>query len=326
MWALLVQDVLVGSLVAFPTRRIGRLSWRHASPHTRDSEEPGPVINKRTLYLAIVFAVVLAVFAASSLMAPKRTVPSSVRVVLASDIEWGHLNPLRGDASPRAGTLWGDRGAPVPCGFLVEFVDGFSSPPHIHPVTYRGVVISGVVHNDVPTAEEVWLPAGSFWTQPAGEVHITAAKGSNNIAYIEIEKGPYLVHPSEDAFERAEVPVKLDVANMPWTDAPGSAPGAKVAALAGNPNDEHLRRSLIKLPAGFEGSVRSQGSTLHVVLIQGRTTHEVTEKSDRQTLESGSYFGSEGEVAHRLSCDAGADCLLYVRTMGAFDVVPASGK
>jgi hypothetical protein len=100
-----------------------------------------------------------------------------------ADIEWGYLNPARGDAGPRAATLWGDRTANVASGFLVKFKDGFSSPPHIHNVTYRGVVISGLVHNDDPKAENMWLPAGSFWTQPAGESHITAAIGKNNIAF-----------------------------------------------------------------------------------------------------------------------------------------------
>ncbi|MEW8217519.1 MAG: DUF4437 domain-containing protein, partial [Candidatus Thiodiazotropha taylori] len=31
------------------------------------------------------------------------------QVVLASEIDWQQLNPARGDKSPQAGTLWGDR-------------------------------------------------------------------------------------------------------------------------------------------------------------------------------------------------------------------------
>ena len=279
----------------------------------------------RTLILACVFVLAIAVFAAATLLNPEKPAYRSVRVVLASEVEWQALNPLRGDKSPRAGTLWGDRGAPVQCGFLVKFVDGFSSPPHIHPVTYRGVVISGLVHNDDPQAEERWLPPGSFWTQPAGEVHITAAKGSNNVAYIEIEKGPYLVHPAKDAFEPPEEPVWMELASMDWIDPPGvpaSADGPEVAALVGNPQDEQLRRSLVKLPAGFAGSVRSNGSTLHAVVIQGRPKHKVAGKTDVKTLEPGSYFGSEGKVAHQVSCGAGEGCLIYVRSQGNFEVIP----
>ena len=123
-------------------------------------------------------------------------------VVLYSEIKSSALNPARGAIGPRAANLWGNRTKAGPTGFLVQFVDGFSSPPHIHNVTYRGMVISGLVHNDDPQAEKMWLPTGSFWTQPAGEVHITAASGSKNLAYIEIDGGPYLVLPSEDASDQ----------------------------------------------------------------------------------------------------------------------------
>lgn len=59
-------------------------------------------------------------------------------VVLGFDeLSWQALNPLRGDKSPQAATLWGDRNGLAPTGFLVRFVDGFSSPPHIHNVSYR---------------------------------------------------------------------------------------------------------------------------------------------------------------------------------------------
>ncbi|MEM9052957.1 MAG: DUF4437 domain-containing protein, partial [Bacteroidota bacterium] len=104
------------------------------------------------------------------------------RVLLSSEIIWQKLNPARGDASPQAGTLWGDRKGEVSTGFLAKFVDGFSSPPHIHNVTYRAVVISGLVHNDDPEAENMWMPPGSFWTQPAGETHITSAQGEEVMA------------------------------------------------------------------------------------------------------------------------------------------------
>ena len=279
---------------------------------------------KQALILGIVLGLAALAVAIISSKEPEPPFPSTVRVVLASEVEWGHLNPLRGDKSPRAGTLWGSRQTPVPSGFLVKFVDGFSSPPHIHPVTYRGVVVSGEVHNDLPTAAEEWLPAGSFWTQPAGEVHITAARGSENVAYIEIEKGPYLVKPVEDAFEPDEKPVKLAPSTMDWAAPPGltaSADGPKVAALPGNPHDEKLRRAMVKLPPGFEGAIRSQGSPLHAVVIQGSPRHEVPDETKSRVLEAGSYFGSEGKVAHRVACDAGEGCLLYVRTMGAFDVL-----
>ena len=78
-------------------------------------------------------------------------------VLPVAEVEWQQLNPARGDASPAAATLWGDRNGPDATGFLVRFVDGFESPPHIHNVSYRGVVIRGLVHNDDPDAEAMWM-------------------------------------------------------------------------------------------------------------------------------------------------------------------------
>ena len=42
-------------------------------------------------------------------------------------VDWEQLNPARGDKSPQAGTLWGDRKGSPATGFLAKFVDGF---PH----------------------------------------------------------------------------------------------------------------------------------------------------------------------------------------------------
>ena len=42
----------------------------------------------------------------------------AMRVLRVSDVAWGPLNPARGDASPRAGDLWGDRSAPGATGLI----------------------------------------------------------------------------------------------------------------------------------------------------------------------------------------------------------------
>ncbi len=197
----------------------------------------------------------------------------SQEVVLTSEVKWEQLNPARGDKSPQAGTLWGDRKGSVPTGFLAKFVDGFSSPPHIHNATYRAVVISGRIHNDDPDAADMWMPAGSFWTQPKGEVHITAAKGSTNVALVEIDKGPYLVLPTEEAFDSGERPVNVDASNIVWVDPPGmpaSANGPKVAYLWGNLQDGQSNGTFVKLPAGFTGKIHSHGSTFRAVVIKGQ--------------------------------------------------------
>ena len=257
------------------------------------------------------------------LVAPGCTAQANPEVVQLSEVTWEPLNPARGDKSPKAGTLWGDRNGADATGFLVSFVDGFSSPPHIHNVSYRGVVISGLVHNDDPEAADMWMPQGSFWTQPQGEVHITAAKGKTNIAYIEIEEGPYLVLPTEKAFDNGERPINVDASNIVWVNHPrgsGSTGGVHISYLWGKPQENELHGTLLRLPADFAGTVASGGSTFRAVLIQGALQYHVVGGDDSKALEPGSYFGSEGQLTHRLSCESGEECIMYVRTDSPYDV------
>ena len=281
--------------------------------------------------VSVVTAACVSLQTASDSITQEPAAEPTSEVVLMSEVKWTPLNPLRGDKSPKAGTLWGDpdRKFPVATGFLVQFADGFSSPPHIHNITYRGVVISGLVHNDDPNAAKMWMPTGSFWTQPAGEVHITAAKGPTNVAYIEIDKGPYLVLPPEEAFDHGERPINVDASNIVWVDPPGapaSADGPKVASLWRKPQDGQLNGTLVKLPAGFTGKIKSQGSTFRAVIIKGQPQCHVPGESDIKTLEPGSYFGSKGESVHQVSSKLGEESIIYVRTDGKFNVISAQPR
>lgn len=137
-------------------------------------------------------------------------------VITADNIQWGFLNPARGDESPGAANLWGDRSKDNATGMLVRFRKGFTSPPHIHNISYRGVVIKGRLHNDDPEAEKFWLPATSYWTQPAGKNHITAADGDSNLIYLEIDSGAYLVRPTKQQFVSGEYPINVHADNLVW--------------------------------------------------------------------------------------------------------------
>ncbi|MEW8396452.1 MAG: DUF4437 domain-containing protein [Candidatus Thiodiazotropha sp.] len=245
-------------------------------------------------------------------------------LVLASELKWEQLNPARGDRSPKAATLWGDRKGAVPTGFLAKFVDGFSSPPHIHNVTYRAVVISGGIHNDDPNAAAMWMPAGSFWTQPKGEVHITAARGNTNVALVEIDEGPYLVLPVEKAFDSGERPINLDASTIVWVVPPGmpaSSNGPKIAYLWGSQQEGQANGTFVKLPTGFRGKIRSTGSTFRAVVIKGQPEYQVSE-TEVKTLEPGSYFGSVGTPIHNVSSMGGEESVLYIRTNGNYEVKP----
>lgn len=167
----------------------------------------------------------------------------------------------------------------------------------------------------------MWMPAGSFWTQPKGEVHITAAKGASNIALVEIDQGPYLVLPTAEAFDSGERPVNVDASNIVWVDPQNhsaSAKGVKVAYLWGSLDDGQANGSFIKLPAGFNGKIHSQGSVFRAVVIKGQARYMTV---DKKVLDPGSYFGSQGEALHPLSSTAEADTIIYVRADGKYEVI-----
>jgi hypothetical protein len=272
-------------------------------------------MNRKTFILSA-----LAGFAITSWSAMSAAADSTTELLPVTEVTWEQLNPARGDQSPQAATLWGDRDGTAPTGFLVKFVDGFSSPPHIHNVTYRAVVINGLIHNDDPDAAHMWMPVGSFWTQPKGDVHITAAKGATNVALVEIDKGPYRVLPPKEAFDSGERPINVDPSNLVWvapTGRPVSPDGPQLAYLWGNLEDGQSNGTFIKLPAGFDGKIESHGDTFRAVVIQGTLNYGQT---DPTGLEPGSYFGSAGPSTHQLSSGPGTESILYVRTDGRYNI------
>lgn len=224
------------------------------------------------------------------------------RVVAADDIEWGYLNPLRGDKSPGAADLWGDRTKNTATGMLVRFNKGFESPPHIHNITYRGIVIDGAMHNDDPSAGKMWMPAGSFWTQPAGEDHTTAANGSANLIYLEIDSGPYLVQPSSEHFDNGERPLNLHKDNIVWLNDGElheiTAAGVSSTYLWGSTAD--MNGSMIKLPVGFKGTISTHASEFRAVVIAGDVDYHSVDITSPISLSAGSYVESTGNFKHQL--------------------------
>lgn len=251
----------------------------------------------------------------------------SVTVTTADQVSYQPLNPARGDASPQAGVLWGDITEDVSSGMLLKFAEGFSSPPHIHNITYRAVVIDGEIHNDDPDAANMWMGSGTFWTQPAGEVHITSARsGVGGTGFLEILEGPYLVQPGDKAFDNGERPLNLVNSNMVWmssdemnwiqTDSSAQEPEATL--LWGDLSDGELSGSMFKLPQGYKASLSTQGGDLKAVVIQGDILHSVESVAEQSQLSSGGYLASAEGVSHSLKCNTKSECMIYVRTQGRF--------
>lgn len=239
------------------------------------------------------------------------------KVLLSSDIIWEKLNPARGDQSPLAGTIWGNRKSKVATGFLAKFTNGFSSPPHIHNVTYRAVVIKGTIHNNDPKATTTWMKPGSFWTQPQGESHITSAKGKENIALVEINKGPYLVKPIKEAFDNGERPININASNIVWLDNQKTnwVDANSKAEISFLWDDGSSKGLFIKLPENYNGTIETNGTVLHSVVIQGELSYTLPQNQETKLLNAGSSFSSTNKAIHTIS-NINSEIILYLRTNG----------
>lgn len=196
------------------------------------------------------------------------------------------------------------------------------------------VVIGGLLHNEDPNAEYnaeyMWVPQGTFWTQPKGQVHITAAKGENPMVYVEIEKEPYLVLPTKEAFMSQLRLVNMDKGNLVWLDASdvswidqsgatASDDNPQISFLWGDAKKGQFRGTMVKLPAGFKGEIKSHGTDFRAIIIEGQPQYEMS-ATDGNPLEEGSYFGSTDEPAeHQISSGTEGETLLYIRYN---DIIP----
>ncbi len=226
-----------------------------------------------------------------------------VTILPVSRLHWEPLNPARGDKGPQAATLWGDRAGTAATGFLVRFVDGFSSPAHVHNVSYRGIVMAGLIHNGDPGAVSLWIPKRSYWMQPAGGVHITAARGEHNIAFIEIDSGPYLVLPQKRAFDNGERPFNTHAEDIIW-DQHGHV---EIASLWKNKTGR-VSGSMLR----FRDRIELQAEAADIVLIEGSIRVGGHDLNPGSLIRVGrrSNMGSNIGIA----CAGEYECVLYVRS------------
>ncbi len=245
-----------------------------------------------------------------------------LEIIAPNEVGYIPLNPARGDAAPQAGVLWGDIRSDTASGTLLRFADGFSSPPHIHNITYRAVVIEGQLHNAAPDAAMNWMGAGSFWIQGAGEDHITAAKpGSSALAFLEIETGPYLVEPSSEAFRPPDASINLKSSDIEWSSiadekwiTPNSAGTAvEFADLWGDASPEASRGRFIRLADDASVQLSFAASDLRAVIVKGTIEQQVPGVSNPASIGPGGFFRTNAAIDNLVTCQT-EECVLYLRT------------
>ena len=77
---------------------------------------------------------------------------------------------------------------------------------------------------------------------------------------------------------------------------------------------EKLRYGLMmKVPAGFAGTVRYDGGPFRVVVVDGTIIHDTEHAPQRVALEAGSYLGSAAEGPGETSFSSSSGAMLYIR-------------
>ena len=102
------------------------------------------------------------------------------------------------------------------------------------------------------------------------------------------------------------------------------APGAKVAALWGNPATGGAFGALFKLPAGFAAPLHTHTHDMNVLIVSG-TYVQAPEGKPEFRLGPGSYFLQPGGgYRHTTTCDKASDCVFLVESKGPFDLEPVA--
>ena len=106
---------------------------------------------------------------------------------------------------------------------------------------------------------------------------------------------------------------------LKWVDVPDTP--AKMATVKGDAA-KGPHASFIKLPAGFSAPLHSHSADHDVVVVAGTLTM-TPEGGAAKKLGPGSWFEFTGKKKHVTTCDAGADCVLFIAAKAAWDLVPA---
>lgn len=110
----------------------------------------------------------------------------------------------------------------------------------------------------------------------------------------------------------------VEVGGLKWVEIPNTP--AKMATVKGD-SAKGAHASFVKLPAGFSAPLHFHTADHHVTVVSG--TAVLTPKgATAKKLAAGSWFEFTGKMQHTTSCEAGADCVLFVVGQGAWDLVP----
>jgi quercetin dioxygenase-like cupin family protein len=115
----------------------------------------------------------------------------------------------------------------------------------------------------------------------------------------------------------ARAPIVWSASDLKWVDNPALT-GAQQAILWGDPAKTEYG-ALKRIPAGARLPMHSHTNETRALLVAG-TLIFTLDGSAAKELPPQSYVSIPGGVQHAASCKAGADCVYFETSRGAYDV------
>ena len=109
--------------------------------------------------------------------------------------------------------------------------------------------------------------------------------------------------------------VWLNANDIEWVSAKSNV---ETAFLWGSHEENQLRATLLRLPAGFSGKIKNLSPNFRAVVISGGISHQFSKKGTKNQLDAPSYFGAEENATSIISAEK--ETVLYIRSNGSFEI------
>jgi quercetin dioxygenase-like cupin family protein len=130
---------------------------------------------------------------------------------------------------------------------------------------------------------------------------------------------------AKGAPKKASGAVLMPAGDMKWTALDPKAPGVMIADLWGN-HAKGAFGALNKFPAGWSAPLHSHTHDMKAVVVSGTWIHTPEGKPEVR-LGPGSYMLQPGgNYRHTSACDKASECVLFIESSGAFDIMPVEKK
>jgi hypothetical protein len=116
----------------------------------------------------------------------------------------------------------------------------------------------------------------------------------------------------------------LSVRDLPWVPEAAGLP-QHIATLWGDRKTGEAG-VLIKVPPSWHAGLHAHTADYDAVVIAGTWIHTIPSTGTRAVLAPGSYWRQPKEQMHDDQCEAGAECIVFVHTNEATELIAGAGE